>query len=74
MHRTTVARIALVALLLAVPAAWSVQDVEADDPTPRVREQVRKRLESILSRADKDTLKMLAPLLALLDDGLARKR
>jgi transcriptional regulator with XRE-family HTH domain len=42
------------------------------DALPLIREQARRRFDSILKRADAPTLSILNPWLALLDDALIR--
>jgi transcriptional regulator with XRE-family HTH domain len=44
------------------------------DPEAVVREQARRRFESILKKADRETLLLLLPLMALVDDALDRGR
>jgi transcriptional regulator with XRE-family HTH domain len=41
-------------------------------PLPHLRRQARRRFKSVLSRADAASLGVLIPILALLDDSLAR--
>jgi transcriptional regulator with XRE-family HTH domain len=64
--------VANIAVALGVPTA-ELLPVEIPDSAPILRAQVTARLQSIINRADTATLAMLAPLLAVIDDGLARR-
>lgn len=58
---------------LALPLAQLLPSTKTDS-LPLLQAQARRRLESILQRADSGTLGLLNPWLALLDDNLARGR
>lgn len=58
---------------LEVPLAQLLPSTKTDS-LPLLQAQARRRLESILQRADSGTLGLLNPWLALLDDNLARGR
>ena len=64
--------VANIAVALGVTTA-ELLPVEIPDSAMILRAQITSRFQSILSRADTTTLAMLAPLLAVIDDGLARK-
>lgn len=64
--------VASIAVALGVPTA-ELLPVEIPDSATILRAQVSSRVQSILRRADSATLAMLAPLLAVIDDGLGRR-
>jgi transcriptional regulator with XRE-family HTH domain len=55
-------------------AAGEMLPSSPGDPEAVVREQARRRFESILKKADRETLLLLLPVMALVDDALDRGR
>ncbi|MGD0089932.1 MAG: helix-turn-helix transcriptional regulator [Planctomycetota bacterium] len=61
------------ATALEVPVA-DLLPTTTPDPVAFLRRQAERRFQSVMSRADRATLMMLNPWLAVLDDALARGR